>query len=467
LECDKTGAIAGVPGPVAPRSPPWPASLAGSRMKRAALLVASSLLLVVGCGRVDPPGSEAAPLDEQPSTSAESSSAARVAPAVDRELESGIELPEGRAAMPVAPASVASSSAPASRSLDPNSFGAGDPRVIVQVLAADGCPRVPARNCFLDATARADGSVGEELYCIEYGRGAARAGPHWREQGALETYFRIEPGKIYLCGFVSDTLGAVERKIVVGSSEFESRVDLVLPEVAELARLEVDVQDPSGAPLTRANQVVILSRTSRHVLWRSERNHEGSRFIRCLPAGSYRLLVTAEDAVPECGNGWEPKTAPFGPFEQNIHLSPRDTTRVEARLSAGGRIRLKLDVPKGRGDERVQALLATPETGFGEECAKLLALGEQGPGALVTLTPRAGGVAIPLRFFLPRTTGLGACTRLIPGTESVTETMIAPGEYVLRVTAPGYAAVEAPVEVAVDAVVPLTLELEPIARRSR
>ncbi len=329
--------------------------------------------------------------------------------------------------------------------------------------------------------ARVDGNWPNEfeygeriLYCVRCPKGETPS-PWGDEPEAADgtlwdphVAFLVRPGERYLYAYVGKDITPVEGEITIAPGEPLVVRELHVGPTAEQGNLRLRPTRPDGSSIHHDFQVSVESLVTGLTLFRHVSGPSEARYGDRLPAGRYRVRVETEENSPMCGNGWNPKPAPFGDWVSIVEIEPHVLNEVEARMWEGGRLRLALDLPEGMSSRRELWTRRYPWQGDPLEF-HWLHMGAHGPGARVTLRPdpaarspeRGPGMPDldrPLSFFIPKVLACHQAPALLPGDEELSE-WIPPGDYLMHVEARDFEPLNARVSIHVGETSALRLQL--------
>lgn len=175
--------------------------------------------------------------------------------------------------------------------------------------------------------------------------------------------------------------------------------------------LEVTVRFPTGELYGLGGYIVINPTGPIDLslpIWKLKyAEHRSSPWTKLwLPPGEYQVIADSSDYVPSCGVGWTPTLPPFGLVVTTLKVRADETTRFEAVLKAGGRLRLHVqDVER---DPRKYAVQLVPDD----------------------------GPALPLTFFMNEEYPYRVDEFCPGGSNCISENIIPEGAYTLECEAP-------------------------------
>lgn len=267
--------------------------------------------------------------------------------------------------------------------------------------------------------------------------------------------FDLEPGLYRIvCGDEAKT----QRVLQIPAGAIVHELDLLLSEPVSIGGLSVTVRDPEGALYRDDNRIVVLDGLG-EVVTRS-RHHSGATYRTGVPPGDYTVRITAQEDAPSCGTGWVPKLAPLGPVEVPVTLRVGEETAVDVRLARGGRLRVLPELPEPPSSALLAAVLdADHAKPLGARSWAALEPGLEGPAVRVVAAPDGGEPSFPLQFTVPGYSLWTSSPCALPGLGTLTNTLLPPGRYTLRVEDERWSAPPVEVVVAHAEVTDVTLRL--------
>lgn len=163
-----------------------------------------------------------------------------------------------------------------------------------------------------------------------------------------------------------------------------------------------------------------------------------------VPPGDLEVVVDVGPArIFWCANGRHEFLAPLGPGMSCVHVEPGERHAVEVRLIAGSHLRLALHAP---------GVTMPPRYGYE------VAAGRPEAARVILIDGR--GAEMALSFHAPTVSPGRSFPGIVPGTRCLTSTVISPGVYEMKLTAPGYRSVHRWVEITDEPVTELELLLQ-------
>lgn len=221
-----------------------------------------------------------------------------------------------------------------------------------------------------------------------------------------------------------------EERLTVGPGEHQPHRVLVLSEDVALGRLGLRVSAPDGRPVEDFLVRLASDRTRLAVPDRARLTPDAEGWLPPLSAGRYRVEVHF---------GADSRGFLFPARHPHpVEVFPDLPAFLEVGVEAGGRVRLELRVPPADGRGAGAAWLLDPN---GELPSRRLAFFSDGAGG--ERPPRPFARAVPL------------------GRPALSQTLVPPGRWMLRLRAPGRREARVPIEIVAERVTDVSLALEP------
>lgn len=233
------------------------------------------------------------------------------------------------------------------------------------------------------------------------------------------------------------------------------------PSATETGTLKLTVRIPDGKLWTGACSAFATPVAGGPEVLLSEGLQRGPNLEASLAGGRWRVRVDSEEPMLSCSAGSAPPFSAYGAAEAECEIRAHETTPLEIRLRAGGRLNLMIALPEGFKAVESEELSALPEE---DRCTRALDIANAKTGnrcARVSVEPAASSPGHRVSFLAPGCSRLAA-DRVILGMTSKSEAFFDAGPLTLRIEAPGFEPVTVPLTIEAGHDTDLRVELKPL-----